>query len=120
MARSGPDSVPIAIAVVAGVLGWDIVRLLGEHREAWDDPLYWTVGYPLMLAAAFMLGLGFPEHPWRWALAVVSAQAAWAIFLAFATDGALSLLHLATFALLSFPCILAAYGGQWLRRRLPE
>ncbi|MEI9899059.1 MAG: hypothetical protein WDN31_01880 [Hyphomicrobium sp.] len=43
------------------MLGWDLVRLLGEHREAWDDPLYWTVGYPLMLAAAFMLGPRLPR-----------------------------------------------------------
>lgn len=127
MARSDPDIVPpdfvaVAIAVVAGVLGWDLVRLLGEHREAWDDPLYWTIGLPLMLAAAFTLGLGFPEQPWRWGLIIVAAQAVWATFLAFAADGAPSLLPLglATFALLLVPCILAAYAGRWLRGRLSE
>lgn len=122
MTRSGPDIVPLAIAVVAGVLSWDLVRLLGEHREAWDDQLYWTLGLPLMLATAFMLGLGFPEHPWRWALSIIAAQAIWATFLTFATEGDLSLLPLGlvTFAALALPCILAAYVGQWLRRRMPE
>jgi hypothetical protein len=122
VARSGPDIVPVAIAVVAGVLSWDLVRLIGDRREAWDDPKYWLIGYPLMLATAFLLGLGFPERPWRWALVIVGAQAAWAIFLDMAADGVPSLLPLgiATFALLALPLLLSAYAGQWLRGRLPE
>jgi len=121
MSRSASDIVPMAIGVVAGVLSWDLVRLLGDRREAWDDPKYWLIGYPLMLGAAFMLGLGFPERPWRWALVIVGAQAVWATFLALTTDAA-SLLPLGfiTFALLCLPCLLAAYGGQRLRQRLPE
>jgi hypothetical protein len=120
--RSGPVLVPLAIAVVAGILAWDLVRLLGEHSEAWDDTYYWTIGMPLMLGTAFMLGLGFPEDPWRWALAIVVAQAAWATFLDFAGDGEISLLPggLVTFSLVAVPCVLAAYVGQWLRARIPE
>lgn len=122
MGRVSANIVPVSIAVVAGVLGWDLVRLVGERREAWDDPNYWLIGYPLMLAAAFLLGLGFPERPWRWAAALIAAQAAWAIFLAFATDDAQNLLPLGivTFALLGLPCLLSAYAGQWVRARLPE
>lgn len=122
MARSRPDIVPVGIAVVAGVLSWDLVRLFGDRREAWDDPKYWLIGYPLMLAAAFMLGLGFPDRPWRWAVAIVTAQAVWAIFLALAADEAVSLLPLGmlTFALLALPCVLSAYIGQWLRYRWPQ
>jgi hypothetical protein len=114
--------VPLAIAVVAGILAWDLVRLLGEHADAWDDPYYWTIALPLMLGTAFMLGLGFPEHPWRWGLAIVFAQATWATFLDFAGDGEISLLPdgLLTFALVALPCVLAAYVGQWLRARVPE
>jgi peptidoglycan/LPS O-acetylase OafA/YrhL len=122
VARSGPDIVPLAIAVVAGVLSWDVVRLFGQHPEAWDDPLYWMLGLPLMIAAAFLLGLGFPEYPWRWAVAIVGAQAAWVTFLTLASGASASLLPLGllTFAALTLPCLVAAYAGQWLRRRLPE
>lgn len=122
MGRFGSDLVPIGIAAVAGVLGWDLVRFLGERREAWDDPRYWLIGYPLMLAAAFVLGLGFPDRPWRWALAIVVAQAVWAVILALATDDAASLLPLGivTFALLGLPLVVSAYAGQWLRARLPD
>ena len=122
MARSGPDIVPIGIAVVAGVLSWDLVRLFGEHREAWDDPKYWLIGYPLMVVAAFLLGLGFPQRPWRWGALIVATQAVWATFLALANDGVPDLLPLGfiTFALLALPCVLSAYIGQWLRHQLPE
>ena len=41
--------VPIAVAVVAGVLSWDLVRLFGDRAEAWDDPIYWQLALPLML-----------------------------------------------------------------------
>jgi len=29
----------------------------GQRREAWDDPVYWQLGYPLLLLAAFILSL---------------------------------------------------------------
>ena len=38
-------------------LSWDLVRLLGERREAWDDPIYWQLAFPLMLFTALLLGL---------------------------------------------------------------
>ena len=120
MGRAISNVVPIAIATVAGILAWDLVRLIGGRREAWDDPNYWVIGYPLMLATALMLGLGFPERPWRWAVVIVAAQAAWALFLGLAADGSVSLfpLGLAMFAVLALPCVAAAYAGQWLARRL--
>jgi hypothetical protein len=120
MGRAFSNVIPVAIAVVAGILAWDLVRLIGGRREAWDDPNYWVIGYPLMLATALMLGLGFAERPWRWAVVIVAAQAVWALFLGLATDGSVSLfpLGLAMFAVLALPCIGAAYAGQWLARRL--
>lgn len=122
MPRSSFDIVAGAIAVVAGVLSWDLVRLIGGRREAWDDPSYWIVGYPLMLAAAFLLGLGYPERPWRWGVIITAAQAVWVVFLALLADGPSDLLPFGifTFAILALPCIAAAYAGRWLRRRLPE
>jgi peptidoglycan/LPS O-acetylase OafA/YrhL len=114
------EIVPAATAVVAGVLSWDIVRLLGERREAWDDPNYWLIGFPLMLVAAFILGLGFPQRPWRWVLIMIGAQAAWAFFLALIADGAPNLfpLGLIMFALLGLPCLCAAYAAKWVRNRV--
>lgn len=114
------DIVPYAIAVVVGVLGWDLARLLGAVREAWDHPTYWLIGYPLMLVAAFILGLGFPERPWRWAVAIMAAQAVWSLFLAYSAGGVGNLAPLGalTFVALAVPCIAASYAGRWLAVRL--
>ena len=48
----------VLVGVVAGVLSWDLVRLLGNRSEAWDDPSYWWIGYPILLFTAFILAVG--------------------------------------------------------------
>jgi len=121
VSRSNPDLVPVGIAVVAGVLSWDLVRLISKRPEVWLEPKYYYIGYPLMLVAAFMLGLGFPERPWRWALVIIGAQGLWATFLQFVAGSAPNLLSLVVIcAVLGLPCVVSAYVGQWLRSRLPE
>jgi hypothetical protein len=113
------EIVPAGIGVVAGVLSWDLVRLLGNHGEAWDDPSYWRVGYPILLFTAFILAMGFPERPWRWVIIMIGAQVVWSLFLAYSANGAsLFPLGLAVFALLSLPCFAAAYAGQWFGMRV--
>jgi peptidoglycan/LPS O-acetylase OafA/YrhL len=121
MARAPSDVLPVAIAIVAGVLSWDLVRLLGERREAWDDPDYWLVAFPLMLFTAFLLGLAFRDRPWRWVAAMLGAQAAWALLLSVIADEAsLFPLGLFMFALLAVPCLAAAYAGRMLGERVQE
>jgi|KBSSwiStaDraftv2_1062776.scaffolds.fasta_scaffold2742245_2 peptidoglycan/LPS O-acetylase OafA/YrhL len=116
----GSEIVPALIAVVAGVLGWDLVRLLGNHGEAWDDPTYWRIGFPILLFTAFILAMGFPERPWRWVIIIIGAQAIWSFLIALATSGVPNLfpLGLLVFALLALPCLAAAYAGQWVGTRV--
>ncbi|HWK38821.1 MAG TPA: hypothetical protein VNR88_07890 [Hyphomicrobium sp.] len=118
MARAASVVVPVAIAAVAGVLAWDLVRLIGEHAEAWDDPDYWVVGLPIMFIAAFVLGLGYPDRPWRWAVAIVATQALWSSFLALADGRSPNLfpLGLVTFAIVALACTAVAYTGRWARQ----
>lgn len=121
MARAPSDVLPLAIAVVAGVLSWDLVRLLGERGEAWNDPDYWLVAFPLMLFTAVLLGLAFRDRPWRWVAAMLGAQAAWALLLSVIADEAsLFPLGLLMFALLAVPCLAAAYAGRMLGERVQE
>ena len=119
MSRAASTVVPVAIAAVAGVLAWDVVRLIGGRSEAWDDPNYWLIGLPIMLIAAFILGLGYPDRPWRWALAIVGAQALWSLFLAVAAGRSLKLLPLglATFAVIALACAVVAHAGRWVGSR---
>ncbi len=122
MQREPSNLIPAAVAVVAGILAWDLVRLIGDRREAWDDPNYWFIGVPLMLFTAFLLGLAFRDRPWRWVAAMLGAQAAWALLLSVIADGVPSLfpLGLLMFALVAVPCLAAAYAGRMLGQRAQE
>jgi hypothetical protein len=110
---------PAALALLIGAADWELVRKLGTRREAWDDPLYWQVGYPLLLLAAFLLGLVWREGAWRWAVLLILGQAAWSLGLAVNQDGAPNLwpAGLVMFALVGLPCLLAAYAGRWFGER---
>jgi hypothetical protein len=116
-APTGSERIAAVLAVAAGIGAWEVVRFFGVHREGWDEPDYWRVAYPLLVLAAFALGLVWRRRPWRWAALMMGAQAAWSFILALAA-GRMSLfpLTLALFVILSLPCLLAAYVGSWVRR----
>jgi peptidoglycan/LPS O-acetylase OafA/YrhL len=111
--------IPAALAFLIGATDWELVQNLGTHREAWDDPLYWQLGYPLLLLAAFGLGLVWRERPWRWAAWLIAGQVAGSLLLAITQDGMPNLLPLGLimFALLGIACLLAAYAGRWIGER---
>jgi hypothetical protein len=107
---------PAALAILLGAADWELARQLGTRREAWDDPLYWQLAYPLLLFSAFGFGLIWGERPWRWVACLIGGQAAWALVLALVHGGVPSLLPmgLLLFAVLGIPCLLAAYVGRWV------
>jgi len=110
------DIIPSLLAFLLGAVDWELVRNLGGRREAWDDPLYWVLGYPLLLLAAFVLGMIWRGQPWRWAVWLIAGQMTWSLLLAITQDGIPNLLPLGLvmFVLLGLPCLLAAYLGRWL------
>lgn len=73
-----------ALAAIAGFAVWTFIALssAGEPdghlivREAWDVPAYWSVGVPLLAAAAAIAGFLSPVRVWRWALWAVAGHAA--------------------------------------------
>jgi len=114
------ELVAATLAFLIGAADWELVRQLGSRREAWDDPIYWQLGYPLLLLAAFVLGLVWRERPWRWVVWLVAGQVAWSLALALINDGVPNLLPagLIMFALLGVPVLLAAYSGRWIGQRV--
>ena len=110
------DLIPSVLAFLIGAADWELVRQLGSRREAWDDPVYWQLGLPLLALAAFVLGLAWRERPWRWVVWLMIGQAAWSLILAISQDGLPNLLPLGLlmFAVLGIPCLVAAYAGRWL------
>jgi hypothetical protein len=101
---------PYVIAVMAGMLLWFAGSELTGRREAWDSGLYWTVFYPLALAACALLGYLFPQRPHRWALALFAAQCL-AMGIRNGEIGNLFPLGLIVFGVLSLPGIAVAKLG---------
>ena len=73
------------------------------------------MAYPLSIVLAGVLGYRFPERPWRWALAVMLAQA---VMLAL-TGGDFSMLPLGLilFAILALPAAGLALIAARIRSR---
>lgn len=112
---------PVALSILAGILSWELVRHFGgNNREAWDDPVYWQLGYLSLLVAAFLLGAIWRERPWRWGALIMAGQAVWSLGRAIVMDGVPNLfpLGLVMFALLSLPLIAASYLGAWIGRTM--
>ena len=45
-----------AISVSVGVAVEIIISEMGQRRESWDSPYYWTFGVPAMIAGALICG----------------------------------------------------------------
>lgn len=105
--------------VVAGVLGaalWQTITVVSGRREAWDSSLYWTLAYPACLAIAGVLGYVAPIRPWRWALALMLAQAV--ALAASASSFGLLPLGMILFGVLAIPpAIVASIGAALSSRR---
>ena len=121
MLRTRAEIIPAVIALAAGVASWELVRHMGGRNEAWDDPNYWQIGYPLLFLTALLLGMIWRAAPWRWVVIMFGAQAAWSFVLAMIETGVPNLFPMGVllFALLGLPCLAAAYLGKWLAGRAP-
>ncbi len=63
----------VAIALAVGVA---VELFVGKPgREAWDSDQYWTIGLPVMFAAAFIGGLIARAQPWMIGYAPFVGQA---------------------------------------------
>lgn len=103
------------MAIGGGAFLWIAAAVLSGRSEAWDSSLYWTVAYPLSIALAGVLGYRFPHRPWRWALAVMLAQAVMLV-LSGAGFGLLPL-GLILFAVLALPAAGLAHIAARMRAR---
>jgi hypothetical protein len=105
-----------AIATATGAVGWVVISQVTHRREAWDSGLYFSWFLPSV--ALIVAGLAFfaPRRAWRWALVPFAAQAA----VAFVQNPTANLLPLGllVFGFYGGLCLVPAWAGAALRRRL--
>ena len=106
--------VPFSISALAGLVVVGGIGLASRQNEAIDDPLYYTLGIPLMCGVIAFVSYRFPHRPWRWTLSMSAGQAA-----ALALGGSgLSLwpLALVFMTVVSLPQFIAGWITGRLRR----
>ena len=105
----------VVMAAAIGILIWVVVSTVASKSEAWDSPLYFVVGIPLLCVVAGVLALIEPNHPWKWVVVPLGAQAVWM----FMTQGFGNLAPLGVlfFGLLAIPLFIAARIGAFFGTR---
>ncbi len=103
-----------ATAVIAGAGVWIGIGLVTGVREAWDSPLYFSVGMPVLFVATALLGAIEPTAPWRWGVVVVVPQAIIGAIQAPSLN--LWPLSLVFLGILCGMFSLSSYAGAWLSR----
>lgn len=105
------------ISILIGITFWIIMTYVTEDSEAWDNPLYFKIGLPVLGLINILLGIINPNKPWRWGLLSTISQAFPMVIL---SNGEANLwpLTIIAFAILSIPMILANYIGYFIRTKM--
>lgn len=101
-----------AVAMAVGAAIWLAISQISGRSEAWDSPLYFSLGMSLACAASFVLGFLEPRWSWRWGVLPFAGQ--FVAMLATTGFGNLWPLGLAMFGILSMPAILTARLGAYV------
>jgi hypothetical protein len=105
----------IAAAIATGVLLELGVAALSGGREAWDSPLFWTLGLPAALLVSAAVGFLGRRKDWLWTFAIVPAQVT-TMMLRNGEIGGLWPLTAALSAVLSAPFVGVAFLASRFRR----
>lgn len=74
MNKPANNMLPYVISLIAGLTICLSITLISGRKEAWDAPIYFTIGIPLMCLVIFAISYKFPQRAWRWALCMAIGQ----------------------------------------------
>jgi hypothetical protein len=97
------------IAVVLALAIWAGIGYL-TGGEAWNNNLFWFVGYPIEVAACGYLAYLLPRKPWFWGAVMMGSQFLYTFVENF-YQASIPVLTLAVFAVMSIPCVIVGYLG---------
>lgn len=118
MSRPDNSALPYAVSFVAGLAVCLSITLVSGRKEAWDAPVYFSIGVPVMCVVIFAISYRFAQRTWRWALSMAVGQSV-AIMMG---GGSASLWPLAIIAMtvVSLPqFVVAMIAGRIAKKRTP-
>jgi hypothetical protein len=104
----------ILLTIATGVALELGIHALSGRREAWDSPLYWTVGLPAAGAVSLAIGFLSQRVDWLWAILIVPSQVL-TMMIRGGEIGGLWPLTVILSSILSAPFVAVSFGGSRLR-----
>ncbi|MBY0268443.1 MAG: hypothetical protein K2X06_01060 [Burkholderiales bacterium] len=74
MGKPVNNLLPYAVSFIAGLAICLFITVTSGRREAWDAPIYFSIGIPAMCVVIFVLAYFFPQRAWRWVLSMALGQ----------------------------------------------
>lgn len=111
-------TIVILLAIGTGVALEVGVQMAGGRREAWDSPVYWTVGLPIAAVVAGVIGYMASGREWLSTALIVPSQV-FTMMVRSGELGGLWPLAVALSAILSAPFVAAAFVTSRLARPRP-
>ena len=116
---------PLIIGPALALIGlsvWTGLSVISGFQEAWEMPVYFYVGLPLMMAAVSIASFHMPRRIWRWPLWLVGGHQAGVFLVGLGMQSGLSLVILLVVlaillaTLLSVPALI----GSLIARRVAQ
>lgn len=115
MSKPADNLLPCAISFIAGLAICLLITVTSGRKEAWDAPIYFTIGVPVMCLVIFAISYKFPRRAWRWALSMAIGQSVAMVL----GGGSASLWPLAIIAMtvVSLPQFIAARVASGIAKK---
>lgn len=109
------EGITFAVTAVVGLAVWVGITVVSGEREAWDSPLFFVVGLPVMMCASGVAGYIEPGPSWLWGIAVVCLQPIALLY--YSEPGPLFVVGFFTFGVIAGFGVFAAWVGGKLKQR---
>jgi len=107
------EGMKVALALGLGAVVWSVFKVIAHTQDPTELLSYWQIGYPVSILLSGIMGLIFPDRPWRWGTYIIWVQFVMGLII---TKGDLNQLSLGIvfYMLLTVPCIGLGYAGAWV------
>jgi hypothetical protein len=68
------EHIKISIALCIGAVVWTAFKFHTPFQDPTELLSYWKIGYPISVLFSGIMGIFFPDRPWRWGISIIWIQ----------------------------------------------